>query len=601
MSLITKANPNVIDKVQASLPSMFPEDHFLSDGKRVDLFLQYMTFFRRNFDVFVEEYLGIKLFNYQKIVIHLMGLSHCFVMVAARALAKSFMIAIWACTMAILYPSSQIIICSGTKGQAKLIITEKIKRELCGMSPVLKREIKSIKEAINEQRVDFHNGSSIIVVAANEFARGHRGTAIIYEEFRLIDKHVIDSIISPFLIPRKPPYMYTSEYENVQQLIEEPREAYISSAYFKSHWMWKHITSTARDMFSGKSSYAIGFDYSVALFHKIKTHSQLLRDKHKFDPMTWAIEYENIMLEETEGSYFTFAELKARQNVLKAMYPRRSSEKKVAYPIKKVEGEVRILSCDIAMMAGKSNDNSVFSCLRLMPDVEQSSDEHIARRIQIPYLEAINGGITEQQAIRINQLFYDFDCDYIVLDVRGNGVGVLDSLGKVLYDRDRDCEYPPLCVFNDEEYANRSSHSSAKPYIYAFKGSVKRNSDIAVNLKTLIVDGKLDFLVDQQSGVEELYDKIPEYASSEVEQQLFFEQPFLDTMLLINECAELRYEKLDNTGAIRLKESSTGRKDRYVSVAMGCFFASEYERDMIERDDDYDLIHAPSCVSYINL
>lgn len=66
MSLITKANPNVIDKVQASLPSMFPEDHFLSDGKRVDLFLQYMTFFRRNFDVFVEEYLGIKLFNYQK-------------------------------------------------------------------------------------------------------------------------------------------------------------------------------------------------------------------------------------------------------------------------------------------------------------------------------------------------------------------------------------------------------------------------------------------------------------------------------------------------------------------------------------------------------
>lgn len=159
--------------------------------------------------------------------------------------------------------------------------------------------------------------------------------------------------------------------------------------------MWKHITSTARDMFSGKSSYAIGFDYSVALFHKIKTHSQLLRDKHKFDPMTWAIEYENIMLEETEGSYFTFAELKARQNVLKAMYPRRSSEKKVAYPIKKVEGEVRILSCDIAMMAGKSNDNSVFSCLRLMPDVEQSSDEHIARRIQIPYLEAINGGITE--------------------------------------------------------------------------------------------------------------------------------------------------------------------------------------------------------------
>lgn len=206
---------NKEDKIQSTLSAKFSEEHFLGDQERVDLFLQYMTFFRRNFELFVEEYLGIKLFNYQKLVLHLMGLSHSFVMVAARALAKSFMIAIWACTMAILYPNSQIVICSGTKGQAKLIITEKIKRELCGMSPALKKEIAAIKESVNEQRVDFHNGSSIIVVAANEYSRGHRGTAIIYEEFRLIDKHVIDSIISPFLVPRKPPYMYTRAYENI--------------------------------------------------------------------------------------------------------------------------------------------------------------------------------------------------------------------------------------------------------------------------------------------------------------------------------------------------------------------------------------------------
>ena len=121
----------------------------------------------------------------------MMGTSTCFVMIAARALAKSFMIAIWACTIAILYPKSNIIICAGTKGQAKLIISEKIKRELQNMSPALKNEIEGIYDSQNNQSVMFKNGSQIIVVTANDNSRGWRGTAVIYEEFRLIKKNIL--------------------------------------------------------------------------------------------------------------------------------------------------------------------------------------------------------------------------------------------------------------------------------------------------------------------------------------------------------------------------------------------------------------------------
>ena len=74
-----------------------------------------------------------------------------------------------------------------------------------------------------------------------------------------------------------------------------------------------------------------------------------------------------------------------------------------------------------------------------------------------------------------------------------------------------------MSVFNDEEYAKRSSAKNAKQNIYAFKGSLKRNSDIAVALKTLIVDGKIDFLVDNSAGVEYLLEKNPEYLAANVE------------------------------------------------------------------------------------
>ena len=68
-------------------------------------------------------------------------------------------------------------------------------------------------------------------------------------------------------------------------------------------------------------------------------------------------------------------------------------------------------------------------------------------------------------------------------------------------------------------------------------------------------------------------------------------------MVFINECTELRYEKMDNSSAIRLKEQSSGRKDRYVSVAMGCYFASELEHDLLSDEDEIKIEQAPSCVS----
>ena len=56
-------------------------------------------------------------------------------------------------------------------------------------------------------------------------------------------------------------------------------------------------------------------------------------------------------------------------------------------------------------------------------------------RVQVPYLEAIRGQETKRQAIRIRQLYADFDADYIVLDARNLGISIYRNVRRCTIDR----------------------------------------------------------------------------------------------------------------------------------------------------------------------
>ena len=166
------------DQNQLELNTKFPATHYLSSRRSVCNTMLWITFFRRNLHRFVIDYLGIKLYPYQVVLLYYLGIGQTVVIPAGRATAKSFIIALYVCCRAILYPRSKIVIGSGLVKQSKLIITDKIENELCEMSPVLKREIASIKSSNNEAQVTFHNGSYIVVVNM----RGPRSNVAIREE-----------------------------------------------------------------------------------------------------------------------------------------------------------------------------------------------------------------------------------------------------------------------------------------------------------------------------------------------------------------------------------------------------------------------------------
>lgn len=592
------------DEKQKVLSQNFPSTTLLGDANFLGHFLLWVTFWRRNLHRFATDYLGLSLKLYQVIMLYLMGINNTFVCIASRASAKSFVIAIYACCKAILYPQSSIVLCSGTKGQAKLLVSEKIEKELCSWSPVLKREIKKIKTNSNDVEVIFHNGSKITVCAANDNARGLRATDIVREECRQIPKWIDDSVLSPFKFIRPTPYLSTPFYSKVVELQEDATDIYISSSYFDNNsedtWMWKVVDQAFTEMLNDKPSCLLAFDETIALYFGIKKREDLLKEKVKQDRMTWLLEFKNCRLKENQAAFFTRKMLTQNQVNKQVFYPRTTFDfrngKRNPYSIPKQKGEVRIVACDMAFIQKKGNDNSVFVCMRLLPETKRyerldMADLEISggyRRI-VPYIESMQGGDTAMQARRIRQLYEDFEADFVCLDTRNAGISIYDNLARVMYDEERNIEYSPLSCMNSDEIANRIKSEGAKPCIYAINATQKLNSDIAMDFRRVLEQHLIEFLIPYEMAKEEILSQNKDYlAAPDGETQVFYERPFLGTQVLINECVELTYEKKD-TGVIVLRENANAHKDFYSACSYSSWLSTLLEKDLFSDLQEYEV------------
>lgn len=588
------------DKNQLSLYKNFPSTHYLSNPNNVLHVLAWGTFFRRNMHRFVMDYLKISLYEYQAISIYMMGISNLICIIASRNSAKSFLVAVYAVARCLLYKGTKFRIGAATEKQAKLIVSEKIIDELCDWSPILKKEIESYGTRSNDIFVKFRNGSKITVFVANENARGLRSNAIVREECRQIKKKVEDSVISPFQTPRKPKYMLKDDYKNNLILKEEPIDIYISSSWYDDgNWMWDISEQALDAMKKNKGGVMLAFDESITLKHDLKTIDQLIKEKKKQDPITWQIEFLNLKVRDAISSYFTYSMLINRQKLRQVFYPRSTidfkSGKKNKYTIPKQDNEIRVISNDIAFVAGKQNDNSVYSCIRAIPESVTYERENNTIEVkqgfkrQYPYIESNQIGDTTKQAIRIRQLYEDFMADYIVIDARNGGGQIVYSLQKILYDEERDIEYPPLKCMNNEDYSKVCQDPHAKECIYVINATQTLNSEIAIAFRKNLVENRIDFLVNYNTAKEEILNNYKEYTETlDLDVQIEFEKPFLETQVMISECAELQYEKMPQTGTIKVYEQGSNKKDRYTSASYGSYFIDKLELDLLQNSSDYD-------------
>lgn len=597
-------NQTSADENQLSLYKNFPSTHYLSNQNNVLHAIAWCSFWRRNLHLFVRDYLKLSLYPYQQIAIYKMGISNFICIIASRNDAKSFIIALYACCRCILYPGTLFVIGSATKGQSKLMVSAKIQDELMQWSKPLAAEIEKVSTSANDTYVKFRNTSKIIVYTANDNARGNRSHASCREEFRQIDKKIEDSVISPFQTVRNRPYMRKNIgnklYGDIPVLQENPVDIYISSSWIDDgNWMWGIVDQAFTGMLKNDGSVLLTFDESITLKHHLKTMKQMKREKKKQDSVTWKTEFLNLKVKDSLSSYFTYKMLMNRQVSKHVFYPRDildfKNNRKNKYAIPKQDNEIRVISNDIAFVAGEKNDNSVYSCIRGIPEniTYETNNGSIeikqGYRRQYPYIESNQIGDTTKQAIRIRQLYEDFESDFIVIDTRNGGLQVLYALEKVLYDEERGVEYSPLCCMNNEDYAKVCIDPSAKKCIYAINATQTLNSDIAISFRKNLVENKIDFLVNFNTAKEEILQNNKDYIEEiDVEKQVEFERPFLETQAMISECAELQYEKMPQTGVIKIQEKGKNRKDRYTSCSYGSYFIDQLELDMLGSSSDYD-------------
>lgn len=563
------------------------------EGEKKERLKNWIGFYRSNPHRFIEDYFGIHLHPYQVLMIWMLQRSNLAYIVASRAAAKTWIIAIWTLTLCVLYPGIKVIVCSKTLSQGGILLSEKM-RELQNRYSNVAREIDHITTNSNTYECIFHCGSSINVVPSSDSARGNRCNYVVIEEARLVPREILEKVIKPFLEVRTPPYRLKPEYVNIKDLIEEGRISYITSAWYTAEYWYTYVKSCIKRMCNGDSTANfLALDYFITLFHGIKTKEMIKNETEDMDEIGFQLEYLNIPSGSSGKSFFASSLFK--RTLKQAFYPQKDDNynpKKNPYAIEKLEGEIRFITCDIAMRANKKNDNTIMACIRLIPIKGEGYERHCL------YMESYKGEHTGIQAKRIKELFHDFEADYICLDLQNAGISIFDSLSENTMDEDRGETYLPFTVVDEafssikedvrKELRQRTRAINALPVIFPMSASQDLNSQIAHSFRSslqkklwkfLILDGDAEEFLIKSKNKEFLTN------SSDSLVYAFYLNPYVQTGLLISECINLDLTLV--SGKVKLIEKPGCHKDRYSAISYANYFISqEFDMALVKEKDD---------------
>lgn len=132
--------------------------------------IEWTTFFRKNPHRLISDYYGLKVYDFQKIVLYEMDKYSAYIFVGSRGIAKSTISLLFAIERATLYPGQRIVIVAPTKEQSSRFIGKV--REFMRISYMLRQEIKEVHTSSQNSSIEFNNGSIIFAVPYGENALG---------------------------------------------------------------------------------------------------------------------------------------------------------------------------------------------------------------------------------------------------------------------------------------------------------------------------------------------------------------------------------------------------------------------------------------------
>ena len=539
--------------------------------------------FRENPQIFCEMYLNIHLKDFQKVLLWEMVHNNYGMYIASRGQGKTYLSAIFAVVMCILYPGIKICVASATRSQGNellLKITEDLMRNNEWGSENLQREIESFSIGINKAEIKFHNNSWIKVVTPSDTGRGNRANIILVDEFWMLHVSTINTVLRRFNgPPRQTGYLRLQQYKH---LTERNKELYTGSAWMSSHWSFIKARSFFKNMLRDDKKYFLfSLPYQIAIKNGLLLREQLEDEMSEddFDELKFTMEMESLFFGDTDGSFFNYDDI---LNVRKIEHPYYvQSEMPSGIHVEQIPdllpNERRILSIDIALMASKKHQNDA-SSIMLNRALPSSKNKYIGN---IVYIKNIEGIRSDDLTLEIRKLFSYFKCTDLVIDRVGLGLPICQDLMKDLIDVKTGEVYPALSCCNDKALAETCTVPDAPKVIWAVYGTDTFNSQICQALRAGIQNSRINFLVTKEESREIIIDSFKKYNNLTPIEKLAIEMPYIQTDYLVRELVGLQHEI--NGTKIKMKERSGARKDRYSSVAYNYWVQTQIEQEFLKK------------------
>lgn len=574
--------------------------------EKEDNIIEWITVWRRNWHIYVDMVLGIKLRRFQMIMIYLMGVSDVFFAICSRGLSKSFIVGLGAICKMNLYPYSEIVITSSTLPQANKMVEDKIRDELIKkLSPYLlymyDNEYLIITKSDDGYKItNTLNGSILRVLPCLDSSRGVRATLLIYEECRLLKKGIIDSVFEKMAHPRQAKYLEKPEYASNKRWLEECQSIYITSARFKFEWFYRTFKDCVTGYYTDKKTRYNIFagDIFMSIANGLKTWGDYRKSKKMSGEMDFRMEDLNEMVGEAEDAFFTIQSFKDNQIIQKCFRPPTITQLYMGEDLgnpQKQEDEIRLIISDFAFAnttSREKNDNTIIVFMSL-----HWKGNRFERRLD--YIEGFPASDSLGAADRIRGLIWDYDVDYYILDLRNGGEVLFNYLTIPKENPERgvnwDCrglgladKYQVVPQGKIEDLRSRTVDKNYKPCIIPMIGTSELNSIMWVELKKQLSCNNIKFLVSMQDRQTILEDN-GEYfnlTSDELASELV---PYGQTDELIREAINLKAEFKNDK--VKLVEPRSGTKDRAVVLSYGNYIASliENEWNKQAQTEEFDI------------
>lgn len=525
---------------------------------------------------------------------------------------KSMLVAWFACCMALLYPGIEIVVTSGTKGQAKLIVTEKIEK-FAEKYPNLKKEINKVNKNANEVVVFFKNGSSITCVTPTENSRGYRANILIVDEFRQVKKDIIDTVLKRFLAANRSPGFLSFEKHKGYPMdkFEPNRSIYMSSCWLKNHWSWDKFTDTVNQMTELgedakellnknpdteitssllKKYCALSIPYTAPLYHNILPLTTVENEMSEagFSEVKWMMEMEAIFYGESELAYYRIDDIENVRDIRNIFNPSVNIELKKRSKFdfmlnNKEEGEIRIISTDVGELG---TDNDVYVCIRCIPkEFGRGDNRKTYYSKEVVYINHIQCEHPEKKALYLKRLKEDFQADYVVMDTNGTSSSLYYACNKKTIDDERGCVYEAWTSFNSDKLDHLNFDKGALPIVFSVRAFAQFNHECANRLKDEMRAKRLLLPLGYQNALSEFTEEIDSFellSAVEKEEML---KTFTETDALLIELTNLEAVWSDKgLVSIEKPKGSKVKRDRYSALAYGVWFCCDLEMKNLNKN-----------------